>query len=303
MTRSTRVMLLIDADNVSVDVIGQAYEHVLATHGAVHVRRAYCTPESALKHQAAFRNLSIRPIVNLSTGKNSTDIALAVDAIDLVLAERPDVVVLVSSDSDFAPLVVRLREKGCRVEGIGQTGKTGEGSMQVYDSFIDLTHRKAATGRAAAPRTAATRSTTRAASRKATAATPVAPAPAPAPRDPVPPPVAQAEPAPPAAKATRRSTGTGTTARKTAARAGRSSRAPAPPPLPDDVQQILEAVPELRDGHWVELGIAAERLRQVKLLAKNAPSTKLFKKHPQWFALTPERQPNRVQWIGPELPR
>lgn len=309
MTRATRVMLLIDADNVSVDVIGQAYEHVLATHGAVHVRRAYCTPESALKHQAAFRNLSIRPIVNLSTGKNSTDIALAVDAIDLVLAERPDVVVLVSSDSDFAPLVVRLREKGCRVEGIGQAGKTGEGSMQVYDSFVDLTHRKAAAGRPAAPRAAASRSTTRTASRKTTSATPVAPeaapAPAPAPRDPVPPAVVQPEPPPPppAAKTTRRSTGTGTAARKTAARTGRSSRAPAPPPLPDDVQQILEAVPELRDGHWVELGIAAERLRQVKLLAKNAPSTKLFKKHPQWFALTPERQPNRVQWIGPELPR
>jgi uncharacterized LabA/DUF88 family protein len=65
-------------------------------------------------------------MVNLSAGKNSTDIALAVDAIDLVIAERPDVVVLVSSDSDFAPLVSRLREKGCRVCGIGQQGKTGD---------------------------------------------------------------------------------------------------------------------------------------------------------------------------------
>ena len=42
------------------------------------------------------------------------------------IAERPDVVVLVSSDSDFAPLVIRLREKGCRVCGIGQQGKTGD---------------------------------------------------------------------------------------------------------------------------------------------------------------------------------
>ena len=111
-----RVMLLIDADNVSADVIEQAIDAVLAEHGAVHVRRAYCTAESALAHQQFFKRLSIRPIVNLSTGKNANDIALAVDGIDMALAERPDVAVIVSSDSDFAPLVIRLREKGCRVE-------------------------------------------------------------------------------------------------------------------------------------------------------------------------------------------
>ncbi|WP_231638165.1 NYN domain-containing protein [Piscinibacter sakaiensis] len=137
-----RVMLLVDADNVTADVIDQALEHVIARHGGAHVRRAYCTCELALKHLRLFKALSIRPIVNISTGKNSTDIALAVDAIDLVLAERPDIVVLVSSDSDFAPLVVRLREKGCRVEGIGQEGKTGADSKTVYDDFLDLPYRR-----------------------------------------------------------------------------------------------------------------------------------------------------------------
>src|SRR6185369_645101 len=82
-------------------------------------------------------------MVNLSTGKNSTDIALAADAIDLVIAERPHVVVLVSSDADFAPLVIRLREKGCRVCGIGQLGKTGEETTAVYDEFIDIQHQGA----------------------------------------------------------------------------------------------------------------------------------------------------------------
>ena len=138
-----RVMLLIDADNVSVDVIEQAVRMVLKQHGGLHVRRAYCTAEGAVKHQAVFRRLSIKPMVNLSTGKNSTDIALAVDAIDLVLAERPDVVVIASSDSDFAPLVQRLREKGCEVRGIGQMGKTGDDTQDVYDDFTVLEHRKA----------------------------------------------------------------------------------------------------------------------------------------------------------------
>ena len=120
MTPTPRVMLLIDADNVSADVIEQAVQRTMDEYGAIHVRRAYCNAEMAVNRQAMFKRLSVRPMVNLSTGKNSTDIALAVDAIDLVIDERPDVVVLVSSDSDFAPLVIRLREKGCRVCGIGQ---------------------------------------------------------------------------------------------------------------------------------------------------------------------------------------
>lgn len=139
---SDRVMLLIDADNVSVDVMEQAVALLLEEYGALHVRRAYCTAESALKHQQLFKRLSIKPMVNLAAGKNSTDIALAVDAIDLVLSERPEVVVIASSDSDFAPLVSRLREKGCHVRGIGQQGKTGEETLAVYDDYTVLEHRK-----------------------------------------------------------------------------------------------------------------------------------------------------------------
>lgn len=239
-----KVMLLIDADNVSADVISQAVEKVLAEQGAIHVRRAYCTAESAQKNLALFKRHSIRPIVNLSAGKNSTDIALAVDALDLVLAERPQLVVIVSSDSDFAPLVIRLREKGCRVEGIGQQGKTGDETQAVYDAYTVLAHGKA-----------------KAAAKAAKTARP-----------------AKAERAPKAPKA--------------------APAPPPPPPLPDDVQRILHAVPALLDGAWLELGIAAERLRAAGLLAKSAPSTKLFKKHPQHFALSPEKQPNKVQFIG-----
>jgi len=142
-------MLLIDADNVSVDVMEQAVHKLIQDHGALHLRRAYCTAESAVKHQAVFKRLAIKPMVNLAAGKNSTDIALAVDAIDLVLAERPDVVAIASSDSDFAPLVSRLREKGCRVVGLGQDGKTGDETRAAYDAFTVLEHRKARSTRAA----------------------------------------------------------------------------------------------------------------------------------------------------------
>jgi uncharacterized protein (TIGR00288 family) len=232
------VMLLIDADNVSADVIEQAVQRTLADQGAIHVRRAYCNAETALKQQALFKRLSVRPMVNLASGKNSTDIALAVDAMDLVVAERPDLVVLVSSDSDFAPLVIRLREKGCRVCGIGQQGKTGEETVAVYDSFIDLQHQPA--GRPAAAKRPAR-------------------------------------------------------ARRTKAQ----EAAPPPPVLPDDVLRILDAVPELLRGDRVELNHAAERLRGAKLLGKSASSPKLFKKFPELFLLTPEKTPNKVQYVGP----
>lgn len=263
-----RVMLLVDADNVSVDVVQQAVDLVMQRHGAIHVRRAYCTPETALKHLKLFKSLSMRPMVNLSMGKNCTDIALAIDAIDLVNAERPDVVVIVSSDSDFAPLVLRLREKGCRVEGIGQVGKTGEDATAIYDDFTDLAHRKPAARAAVTPAPAPARK----------AAAPAAPAPAPAPA-----PAARKRPARRAAAAPR----------------APEPAAPAAPALPEGVQQILEAVPELRDGAQLELRLAAERLRAAKLLARNAPSTRLFKKYPECFRLTPERQPNKVQYRAP----
>jgi hypothetical protein len=81
-------------------------------------------------------------MVNLSAGKNSTDIALAVDAIDLVIAERPDVVVLVSSDSDFAPLVSAAARKGLsclRHRPAGQDGRRDGGACTTASSTLRTT--------------------------------------------------------------------------------------------------------------------------------------------------------------------
>ena len=237
MTEGQRVAVLIDADNVSADVIEQAVQRTITEHGAIHVRRAYCNAETAVKQQGLFKRLRVRPMVNLATGKNSTDIALAVDAMDLVIAERPHVIVLVSSDSDFAPLVIRLREKGCRVCGVGQLGKTGEETTAVYDEFTDIQHH----GRVAGTQ--------------------------------------------PAGRAPKR---------------GRT-RAVAPAPAwPDDVQRILDVVPELRSGDRVELNQAAQLLRAGKLLGKSASSLKLFRKHPELFVLSPDKRPSKVQFTPPQ---
>lgn len=285
MNAPPKVMLLIDADNVSADVMEQAVQMVLKEHGALHVRRAYGTPEVALKHQALFKRLSVRPMVNLAAGKNSTDIALAVDAIDLAIAERPQVVYLVSSDSDFAPLVIRLREKGCRVCGIGQRGKTGDETVAAYDAFTDLQHHAARTQPVAeaAPRSARAQPAAEAPTRPARK-TAVKAAAKPAARTVAP----VAAKTAPAKKVARK-----TAARKTAA-------APQPAPVSEAAEFILQAVPALRGGQDVALNDVAQALRAAKLLGKHASSLKLFDKLPAEFAVL--QHPDRIRWLGATAP-
>ena len=274
MTPALRVMLLIDADNVSADVIEQAVQRTMAEHGAIHVRRAYCNAETALKQQALFKRLSVRPMVNLSAGKNSTDIALAVDATDLVIAERPDVVVLVSSDSDFAPLVIRLREKGCRVCGLGQQGKTGEDTVGVYDEFTDLRHHGTALAPPAAP------------ARKAAARV-----------------AAKRAPAAKTAKTEKTDKSAATPARKAAAKspARKTAKAAKQAQPPSEAAEfILQAAPALRSGADVPLNDVAQALRAAGLLGKHGSSLKLFDKLPAEFAVL--QHPDRIRWTGAPLP-
>ena len=293
-----RVMLLIDADNVSVDVMDQAVRLLLKQHGGLHVRRAYCTAEGAVKHQAAFKHLGIKPMVNLAAGKNSTDIALAVDAIDLVLAERPDVVVIASSDSDFAPLVQRLREKGCVVRGIGQQGKTGDETQGVYDDFTVLEHRKAA---ATEPEAAPARPARKTAARKTTAAKKT--------------PAAKKAPAAKKTAAAKKAPAKKTAARKTAPTAAPEPEAPpAPPPAAPasessasangrhrahaSTQAVLACLPELAAGQPLALNVAVQRLRAAQLLGKNSSSLKLFEQFDGRFELIPADKPTQVRFRG-----
>ena len=318
-----RVMLLIDADNVSVDIMEQAVRLLLNQHGGLHVRRAYCTAESAVSNQAAFKRLGIKPMVNLAAGKNSTDIALAVDAIDLVLAERPDVVVIASSDSDFAPLVHRLREKGCVVRGIGQMGKTGNETQDVYDDFTVLEHHKSAASPAAAAAAKPARKTARKVAVKAPAAK-KAPARKAATKVSATTSAATSaatSPTPAAAKTRARKTAARKPAPVTAvelpasvsvpvpvpvsARASASAPAPAPNSRATQargsarggasVQSVLACLPELAAGQGLALNVAVQRLREAQLLGKNSSSLKLFAQLSDRFELLPADKPTQVR--------
>lgn len=298
--RKTRVALLIDADNLSSDVIDQAVEHLLRSFGAIHFRRAYGSPQKVIEHMELFKRHNIRPMVNVPTGKNSTDIALAVDAIDLALVERPDVVVIASSDSDYAPLAQRLREKGCRVLGIGQAGKTGSDSPLAYDEFIDFAHRRARLDNSA-PRgrtapvavdAASPRAFDRAVERESRRSRSAAPA-------------ASAAP-----DSMSDSALTSVPTRATTSRARNSSRrsrnASAPEPsagaeariLPAEVLAILQAVPALRAGTPLQLGEVGEALRRQDLLtSKRASTSRFLKRHAEFFELLPVDKPRTVRFV------
>jgi uncharacterized protein (TIGR00288 family) len=320
--RMKKVAFLVDFDNVATDVIEQALNAVFKDYGAAHIRRAYCNAEQALREQAFLKRLGLRAIVNLAIGKNSTDIALAVDAMDLAITEKPDVIVLVSSDSDFAPLVLRLREKGAWLRGFGQHGKTGDGVIQIYDQFNELAHDSGRGGRDSAPAKAGSRRRggTRSAGRPVAEA-PRGPsrsrpveAPLAAPEAPVVELTAAPTSAPvevassaPAAKAAR-------PARKAAAKTAAAVPAPAKPEAPakpaaktaapadkqvaaaKEINAVLALLPKLVDGQWHDLGAAAKVLKDAGLLAKSAPATKLFRKHPHAFELQPAKQPNQVRF-------
>ena len=301
-----RVMLLIDADNLSVDVMEQAVRLLLNQHGGLHVRRAYCTAESAVANQAAFKRLGIKPMVNLAAGKNSTDIAMAVDALDLVLAERPDVVVIASSDSDFAPLVQRLREKGCVVRGIGQQGKVGGETQDVYDDYTVLEHHKSAPAvdkparKTPARKTQTGKSTTTKATTTKAAAAKKAPA------------AKKAAAKTPVAK-TAKTAARKAPSRRTAAAAESVPEVvatpvappPAPPaPVPQrgggsrhgaSLQAVLDCLPELAAGQGLALNVAVQRLREAQLLGKNSSSLKLFSQLGDAFELLPADKPSQVR--------
>jgi len=262
-----KVAFLVDFDNVATDVIEQALNAVFKDYGAAHIRRAYCNAEQALREQNFLKRLGLRAVVNLAIGKNSTDIALAADAMDLAITEKPDVIVLVSSDSDFAPLVLRLREKGAWLRGFGQHGKTGDGVIQIYDQFNELAHDSGRSASKPAAKPARKAAAPKPAAKKAAPAKAAAPAPAP---KPTPAPAPKAAPAP-----------TAVDANVAAAR---------------EINAVLALLPKLADGQWHDLGSAAKALKEAGLLAKSAPATKLFRKHPQAFQLQPEKQPNQVRF-------
>ena len=137
MDHPSRIALLIDADNVSVDVLRQVLHRLIASGDRLQHRRAYGSVQKAVEFGEICRDHAIRFLPSTFAGPNATDIAMAIDAVELVLRQPVDEVVIVSSDMDYSPLIVRLRELGCRVTGYGQQGKSGRDIERDYERVYD----------------------------------------------------------------------------------------------------------------------------------------------------------------------
>lgn len=134
---SDRLALLVDGDNVSAKVISGVLAEV-AKHGTASVRRIYgdWTQPNLGPWKRCLLEHSIQPVQQFAytTGKNATDGAMIIDAMDLLYSGRFAGFCLVSSDSDFTRLAVRIREQGVTVYGFGEA-KTPRPFISACDRF------------------------------------------------------------------------------------------------------------------------------------------------------------------------
>lgn len=164
-SRANEAALIIDADNISdAATIERGLAHMHEQGWRLTVRRAYGGHDKLSGLKDCLLRHGIRALVN--QGKGTTDALLCVDVMDLFhTAELPDIVAIASSDADFAPLAVRLREAGIRVLCFAQRAKAaGEELAKVYEQVVYLDDlsvpsparpaRKAPAKKAVAPRPA-----------------------------------------------------------------------------------------------------------------------------------------------------
>src|SRR3954470_17442512 len=139
-SKAANVALLIDADNASPDAL-DAVLTVLAELGTVNIRRAYGNwSKAALKGWAEMTHRhAIEPHqqFDITKGKNATDMKMTIDAMDLLFGGRVDGFGIMSSDSDFMPLAMRIRQDGVPVYGFG-TSRAPVSFQQACSRFIDV---------------------------------------------------------------------------------------------------------------------------------------------------------------------
>lgn len=138
------IALLIDADNISAARLPLILAE-LAKYGTANVRRAYgdWTAPTLKGWTARLHEYAIRPIqqFNYSKGKNATDIALVIDALELLYTQKLAAFCIASSDADFTPLVMHLRAAGQDVYGFGDR-KTPEPFVNACTTFLYLDAQK-----------------------------------------------------------------------------------------------------------------------------------------------------------------
>jgi len=118
-----KIALLIDADNAPASKI-EAIISEIAKYGVANIRRAYGNWTSpSLKHwEECLHEYAIRPVqqFDYTKGKNATDAAMIIDAMDLLYTQQLDAFAIVSSDCDFTPLVMRILTNGLKAYGFGE---------------------------------------------------------------------------------------------------------------------------------------------------------------------------------------
>lgn len=138
MTDPTKnIALLIDADNASPEGFDDVLA-ILAELGTVNIRRAYANWEKPLKGwKVLMHRYAIEPQqqFDVTKGKSATDMRMIIDAMDLLASGRVGGFGLMSSDSDFGPIAMRLRQDGLPVYGFGEK-KTPESFRQACTRFI-----------------------------------------------------------------------------------------------------------------------------------------------------------------------
>lgn len=134
----TRLAVLIDGDNIPSKHIKEMMEEI-AKYGNPTIKRIYgdWTKPNLSKWKNILLENAITPIqqYGYTTGKNATDSAMIIDAMDILYSEKVDGFCLVSSDSDFTRLATRLREAGMKVYGLGEK-KTPNPFIVACDKFI-----------------------------------------------------------------------------------------------------------------------------------------------------------------------
>ncbi len=135
-----KIAVMIDSDNTQLSKLESVLQEV-STHGRIVVKRAYGNwQREHLKHwESELKRLAIKAEqqFDYTVGKNATDMALVIDTITLLHRNIYDAFVIVSSDSDFTPLAIYLRESGVYVMGVGEK-KTPIAFRNSCDEFIFL---------------------------------------------------------------------------------------------------------------------------------------------------------------------
>lgn len=148
---ATAAALLVDADNVTAAAVEHALAHLERQGWRVTLRRAYGGHEKLAGMKECLLRHGLRAFVN--QGKGTTDALLVLDAMDLLhVGDLPGVVAIASSDADFAPLALRLREAGRWVLCFAHEGKSADAELsRCYDELLYVDGAAAAPSPESAP--------------------------------------------------------------------------------------------------------------------------------------------------------